>query len=186
MQYQKETTLRDGTPCLLCSPTAADAAPMLDYLRTVCGETDNLLRYPDEVTVTVEQEERFLTERLESERSVMIAAVVDGQLVGNAGLDAPGSNAYRIRHRASMGISIRKDYWGKGLGSLLMEAVIECAERAGYTQLELEVLATNERAIALYKKHGFVIYGTNPNAIVYRDGKTVGEHHMYKTLDGKD
>ena len=43
-----------------------------------------------------------------------------------------------------------------------MEACIECAKDAGYTQLELNVVAENERAVALYKKMGFVEYGRNP------------------------
>ena len=43
-----------------------------------------------------------------------------------------------------------------------MEACIECAKEAGYTQLELNVVAENERAVSLYKKMDFVEYGRNP------------------------
>ena len=43
-----------------------------------------------------------------------------------------------------------------------MEACIECAEKAGYVQLELNVVAENTRAVSLYKKLGFVEYGRNP------------------------
>ena len=48
------------------------------------------------------------------------------------------------------------------MGKALMEACIECAKDAGYTQLELNVVAENERAVALYRKMGFVEYGRNP------------------------
>ena len=55
-----------------------------------------------------------------------------------------------------------QEYWGLGIGRLLMEASIDCARRAGYTQLELEVVAGNERAVSLYRRAGFEEYGRNP------------------------
>ena len=69
---------------------------------------------------------------------------------------------YKIRHRAEFGISIAKDYWGLGLGKALTAACIECAKKAGYIQLELDVVAENQRAIAMYKSLGFMEYGRNP------------------------
>ena len=53
-------------------------------------------------------------------------------------------------------------YWGLGVGRALLDACIECARKAGYTQLELEVVAENARAIAMYQRAGFVEYGRNP------------------------
>jgi ribosomal protein S18 acetylase RimI-like enzyme len=43
-----------------------------------------------------------------------------------------------------------------------MEACIECARKAGFVQMELEVAAENEKALALYKSVGFKEYGRNP------------------------
>ena len=50
----------------------------------------------------------------------------------------------------------------------LMNACIECAEAAGYEQIELSVVAENEPAIAIYKKAGFVEYGRNPRGFKSR------------------
>ena len=61
-----------------------------------------------------------------------------------------------------MGISVLKEYWSLGLGKALSKACIQCAKEAGYTQLELNVVAENDAAIALYKSLGFVEYGRNP------------------------
>ena len=55
-----------------------------------------------------------------------------------------------------------KAYWGLGIGRALTEACIECAKKAGYDQLELEVVAENKSALALYESVGFVEYGINP------------------------
>ena len=68
----------------------------------------------------------------------------------------------KVAHRARFGISVLKDYWGMGIGRVVMEASIDCACRAGYTQLELDVVDGNERAVSLYRRAGFEEYGRNP------------------------
>lgn len=50
-----------------------------------------------------------------------------------------------------------------------MEACVECARSAGYAQLELDVVADNERALALYQSAGFVEYGRNPRGFRSRE-----------------
>ena len=45
---------------------------------------------------------------------------------------------------------------------MLTECCIDCARKAGYVQLELSVVADNERAIRMYQKAGFKEYGRNP------------------------
>ena len=61
-------------------------------------------------------------------------------------------------------------YWGLGVGRALTKACIECARAAGYVQLELEAVAENKAALALYKSVGFVEYGRNPKG--FRSRKT--------------
>ena len=78
-----------------------------------------------------------------------------------AGIEPVGAK-YKVRHRADFGISVLKDYWGLGLGRALAKACIRCAKDAGYVQLELNAVAENERALALYRDLGFVEYGRNP------------------------
>ena len=68
----------------------------------------------------------------------------------------------KARHRAGFGISIDRAYWGMGIGRALTQACIECARTAGYAQLELEVVADNRSALALYESEGFIEYGRNP------------------------
>ena len=57
-----------------------------------------------------------------------------------------------------------KEYWGLGIGRALTECCIECARKAGYLQLELEAVADNKAALALYESAGFREYGRNPKA----------------------
>lgn len=69
---------------------------------------------------------------------------------------------FKVRHRAEFGINVAKDYWRLGIGNALMNACIECAKAAGYKQLELDVVADNEKAINMYTGAGFIEFGRNP------------------------
>ena len=161
MTYNQTVTLKDGRTALLRNGDAPDGAAVLDLFNRTHEETDYLLSYPDENSFDVEGESRFLAEHAQSENAIEIVALLDGKAVGSAGF-APVGSKYKVKHRAEFGISVLKDYWGLGLGRALAEACIACARQAGYTQLELDAVAENERALALYRRLGFVEYGRNP------------------------
>lgn len=161
MEYYQMITLKNGIECCLRNGTEQDGQAVFDHFNLTHGETDYLLSYPDENSFSAEQERQFLKEKTESRNEVEIVAVVDHAVVGTAGIEAAGSK-YKIRHRAEFGISVAKAFWGLGIGSALVKACIECAKAAGYLQLELNVVAANERAVSIYKKAGFIEYGRNP------------------------
>ena len=167
MKYHKTILLKDGRECTLRNGTAEDAPGVLANFILTHEQTDYLSSYPDEITLTLEKEEEYLKKKEESERTIELIAVVDGRVVGTAGIDSVGSYE-KVKHRASFGISIDREYWGLGMGRAMMKACIECARAAGYTQLELEVVAGNEKAYNMYKSEGFVEYGRNPRGFVSR------------------
>ncbi|MEA4893754.1 MAG: GNAT family N-acetyltransferase [Oscillospiraceae bacterium] len=170
MKYEeKSLTLRNGQGCVLRSPTGSDAEEMICCLRKTASETIFLARYEDEIKFTPDDEAKILSDIYDNPEGIMIAAFIGGRLVANAGFSSVAPYE-RTRHRAEFGISVLKEYWGLGLGSLLLAALIEAAAKAGYEQLELEVVAENERATALYEKFGFETYGIRPGTFKYRDG----------------
>lgn len=120
-----------------------------------------MLSYPDENSFDPEQEAQFLEEKTNSSNGIEIVAIVDGKIVGTAGIEAVGEK-HKVRHRAEFGISVLKEYWGMGLGKALTGACIECAREAGYVQLELNVVAENKRAVTMYRDLGFTEFGRNP------------------------
>ena len=161
MEYIKTVFLKDGRVCTLRNGMEADGQALLDIYILTHAQTDYLLSYPDETTVTAEQEAVFLKEKTDSADEIEMLAEVEGAVVGSAGIGCVGRKE-KTRHRAEFGISIDQAYWGLGIGRALTEACIECAKRAGYAQLELEAVAENQTALALYKSVGFVEYGRNP------------------------
>ncbi|NCC07968.1 MAG: GNAT family N-acetyltransferase [Clostridia bacterium] len=177
MKYYNEITLKDGKSCILRSPAYDDGAEILTHMILTSDETDNMLRYPDEIKMTADEEACYLQEIFESDDRIMICAVVDGKIVANGGF-YPVLKLDKCRHRAEFGISVKREYWGKEIGSHILSAVIETARQAGYTQLELDVVTDNTRAVALYKKFGFTIFGTNDRAFRLRNGEYKGLHLM--------
>ncbi len=161
MQFHKIITLKDGRTCTLRNGTEQDGLALLEIYQLTHAQTDYLLSYPDESTLTAEQEAQFLKEKLESENEIQLLAVIGGIVVASAGVGCVGKKD-KVKHRATFGISVDKAYWGLGIGRALLEACIECARDAGFVQMELEVVAENKKALALYESVGFEEYGRNP------------------------
>mgnify|MGYP003493987553 CR=1 FL=1 len=161
MKYYKDIRLKYDRRCILRNGTAEDGTAVLVIFNLTHEQTDWLLSYPDENTFDAEQEADFLQAKTDSPDEIEILAEIDGKVIGTAGIGRIGTKD-KVKHRAEMGISVDKDYWGLGIGRALTNACIECAKIAGYSQLELDVVAQNERAIALYESEGFAQYGRNP------------------------
>lgn len=168
MEYNRSIVLKDGRTCILRNATEQDGKAVLEIFILTHAQTDWLLSYPDEVHFTEEQEGEYLKKKTESPLEAEILAEVDGKIAGTAGIDRIGGSE-KVKHRASFGISIDRDSWGFGIGRALTRACIECARAAGFEQLELDVVADNKRAIALYESEGFVEYGRNPKGFRSRE-----------------
>jgi putative acetyltransferase len=107
----------------------------------------------------------------------VLVATIDGDVVGNLGLHEGGKSPRR-RHVASIGMSVRDDRQGRGVGTALMRAAIELADGwFNYQRLELWVYTDNLAALALYRKFGFVIEGTC-RAHAFRDGRYADTYAM--------
>lgn len=161
MKYEERIVLKNGKEALIRNGDFSDGSAVFTLFNLTHAETDYLLSYPDENSYDPEQEARFLREKTDSPDEIELIALADGQYAGVAGIEAVGKK-HKVRHRAELGISILKAYWGLGLGKALVRACISCARQAGYTQLELNVVADNARALSLYRSLGFQEFGRNP------------------------
>jgi len=103
---------------------------------------------------------------------LILVAERGGEVLGNAGLQSP-SASLRRRHAADLGLVVAPQAQGQGIGSALMDALLDYADRwAMLLRIELTVYADNARAIALYRRHGFEVEGTL-RAYALRDGHFV-------------
>ena len=174
-------TLKDGRSCILRPAVPDDAIQLIEYLKITADETPFLLKYPDEWTLTEEKERELLDGILSTGYCTMAVAEIDGIIAGNSSIN-PVGGARRVRHRCSLAIALKKEYWGLGIGSALIGLQTELARQIGYEQMDLEYAAANERARALYDKCGFIETGRRHNAMKYDDGSYTDEILMYKPL----
>ena len=121
MRYNQTVILKNGKEALLRNGDSADGRIVYEVFNAVHAETDYLLSYPDENSFDPEQESQFLEEKTKSSDEIEIIALVDGEIVGTAGIEAVGRK-HKLRHRAELGISVLKEYWGLGLGKALTKA----------------------------------------------------------------
>jgi putative acetyltransferase len=105
----------------------------------------------------------------------LVACVAD-EVIGTLGLET--TSRPRRRYVGQLGMGVRDDWQGKGVGSALMRAALDLADNwLELARLELHVYTDNAAGIALYRKFGFVIEGTH-RAFAYRSGQYVDAHSM--------
>jgi L-phenylalanine/L-methionine N-acetyltransferase len=106
-----------------------------------------------------------------------LVACADGDVVGNLGLETSPTR-WRMRHVGSIGMTVRDDWQGKGVGTALMRAALDLADNwLNLTRIELRVYVDKSAAVALYEKFGFEIEGTH-RRLAFRDGEYVDAYSM--------
>lgn len=130
-----------------------DAEEILEYCKIVGGETDNLLFGSEGLGFSVETERTIIENIAVKEKDIMLAAMDGDNVVGIGNI--MGNGRMRIGHQARLAISVRKDYWGQGVGSRIMQSLIDFVKERSIEVITLEVYHDNESAIKLYQKFGF-------------------------------
>lgn len=143
----------------------SDSRAILFLLQELERETDYIVF---EGAISVEQQRQLITQYKKSLNSLYLVVESDGQFVGMGML--AGHQHPLQRHRATMGLGLLKDYWGLGLGSLLVEEILDFARHSDIEIIALEVVEDNQKAFKLYERYNF---------------KPVGKYHHYLKLDTK-
>lgn len=178
---EKTVTLKDGRTAAMYSPSASDAVAMLEYKRKMAAETEFVGPYPEEITQTVEEMAKYLSDCAKSRNTVQISVFVNGGIVGNASI-APVTDRIKLRHRSGFGIAILNEFWGLGIGRLLTEASIASASAMGYEMIDLSMMEGNTAAASLYEKAGFREYGRVEHGFKLKNGRYGAEILMVKYL----
>ena len=150
--------LRDGTDVLLRSAEPADSASMLDYLDDLDRTSEHTVTLPHERAPTVEKQSTRTTELTDSPNSVCIVAMLGDRVIGE--ISFKGHPRQRMAHHGHFGLGVRSEWRGRGVGEQLIRALLDWArENPMVEKVCLGVFADNHRAIALYRRLGFVEEG---------------------------
>ena len=177
----KNITLKDGRAIVLRSATPADAENMLKHLKISHSESYRNLNqsanYWDNVSVS--DEEKILGNFESSPAQLMLIALHNDRIVG--GLGFWGYGAEFVKYTAGVGMSIQKEFCGTGLGTAMMNMMLDEAKQAKFHRVELTVRTYNEAGIKLYENVGFERVGLLKDA-AFIDGEYVSEYSYQKIL----
>lgn len=176
-----EYSLRNGKRVNIRRPNVDDAEAIINVMKRADTETLFLARNPGEFCTPVEREKQIIENVLTDNDAEWFVAEYENKVVGQCSVGLVRRNA-RYRHRAEVGFVILQDYCNLGIGGKMMEECINWCKNNGVTQVELDVVKNNDRAVRMYKNFGFEIIGTKENALHYLDGSYADEFLMIKML----
>ncbi|CAM4004496.1 GNAT family N-acetyltransferase [Lederbergia lenta] len=140
-----------------------------------------MITVTEEFNKSIDQQRKWIQKILENERETIIVAETNSIVVG--WLIFQSQNRKRLLHTGSLGIMIHKDFRDLGIGKMLINELLNWAELNPLIEkVCLGVLATNHRAIALYKSMGFIEEGRKVKAIKLNTNEYVDDILMYKMV----
>jgi len=152
--------LSNGKTLSVVKAEADDASDIVDFLNCAGGESDHLLFGENEFRVSVADEEAFIAQTNSSRASVLLVGKIDDKIISTGSLIAHPRP--RAAHRGEVGICVSREFWGLGVGSCMMQALLDVA-RASH---QIEVVHggmrhDNSASVNLCKKFGFKHTGIN-------------------------
>lgn len=135
-----------------------DAGAILEYLKQIGSETENLTFGAEGLPITMEEEADYIKQLENSRDAVMFVAKDNDRVIGDASLTRLPR---RMKHRGDFGTAVLKEYWNQGIGSQLLCEIINFAKENAFEIIDLQVRSDNLAAIHLYEKFGFQKIGTH-------------------------
>lgn len=150
---------KNGIEVKLRLPEETDSREIIEFYKQVGKETTYLGFSDGEYQVTEEQQSASIKEINASRNNLMILAMVNSAIVG-IGTISSNNKRIKSKHVGILGIVIKAEYCNMGIGSILMDYLIEwCKSNKETAKISLTVRRDNPGAIALYEKFGFETEG---------------------------
>ncbi len=134
-----------------------DAEAIIACLNQAGGESDNLMFGEDGFShMTLEQECAYIASM--TGRSALLLGFIGNDLAAIASLE--GKSRERAAHRANLAITVRQKFWHRGIGTQMLNQLLDHARKNDISVIETHVRADNASALSLYEKMGFERIGT--------------------------
>ena len=163
MKNKPEYLLKDGRRVLIRQAEEKDIKSIIDIMSSVASEG----LYSPALTISKSHKEH-IAKAIKQRTSFWAVTELNGLIVGECNLSS-GSSIETEPRITELGMNIRNEFREIGIGNAMMDFLIEQAKEKGYEKIVLSVLATNSRAINLYKKHGFAVEGVRKKQFKFKD-----------------
>lgn len=177
----KKIILKNNKELIIRKAIKEDSEKMAKYKVIIGGESEYLTFGENELEIDFEKEKQGIESINKKNNSMMAVALFDGEIVGS--IVFRGGERSRVKHVGEMGVTVRKAHWGVGIGSFLLQYLIEWAkETVIVRKINLRVRTDNENAIKLYRKYGFEEEGIFTRDF-YVNGKFYNSMNMGLLID---
>lgn len=173
---------KNGQITIIRSAMVDDAQQILKLATDVIGEEIFQLTSSLEFKMTIDDEINWIKGHLDKPSHIVLVAIIDGKIIGM--LDFSSGRRNRISHTGEFGMSVDKSFRNQGVGSLLIQTLIDWAkELKTIEKINLQVHSTNIAAIETYKKSGFTVEGIRKKELKYSESEYVDSVLMAKFVN---
>ena len=159
-----------------------DATELIALLDQIGHESNFTSLDENGIAMSESEMQIFIDKQAQSENQITLLAFLNDELAGIINVTA--DQRPRVRHIGDIFLGIKKTFWSSGLGSILMEEVIEWAKTSGVIRrLQLTVQKCNLAAIHLYEKMGFITEGLQERGACIERGEFLDVYLMGKLID---
>ena len=174
--------VKNGELVVLRPASVCEAQTLLDCFAEFAATSPYILTTAESARLkTLDSQEKWIQASNEDPRNLLIVAEHNNKIVGITNMMA--FKDFKRFHRAGLGMTVRQEYRGQGLGDALLALLIECSRQMpGLLILELNVMAPNKAAHKLYQKFGFIECGRYEKAYRLESGEFVDDIMMHLPL----
>ncbi|PFA69165.1 GNAT family N-acetyltransferase [Bacillus sp. AFS015802] len=166
--------------CIIRTGRQEDAESLLEISSSVITEGNYFISTAEEFDKeSIQQQREIIQGIISNEKETLIVAEVNQTVIGS--IEFRSNRLKRMSHTGSISMSIMEPYRGMGIGTLLLKALLDWAENHPHIEkVSLGVFSTNHRAIALYKRMGFIEEGRKVREFKINEDTYVDDVLMYR------
>ena len=173
--------LKNGLIATIRVAEPTDATAMIAYMLQVSNETPFLSFGPNEFNRTIDEEIEIIEHHKREPNHLFLLVMLNNEIIGM--LNVHASHKLRLKHIGEFGVTVKKKYWGIGIGRHLLDVMLHWANQTELIRkINLKVTAHNKRAIELYQKVGFEVEGVLKRDICI-DGVFLNTYAMGLCID---
>ncbi|WP_370635441.1 GNAT family N-acetyltransferase [Pontibacillus sp. HN14] len=151
-----------------------DALSLSEVRFKIDGETEFLDRVQGEDHLGEKDFKHLIQSDKLNPVNLFLVAELEEEIVGFSRCE--GHSLLRKKHQVEFGVAVLKRHWGCGIGKALLKESVRWADHNGILKMTLQVVASTEKAIHLYKQQGFEIEG------VLKKDKYLSDGLFYDTV----
>lgn len=179
------TTLKNGEELIVRKAALNDSDQLLDTIKANLIDANYFTTSFEEFNMTVSELKMLLLSYKLSTVHLYLIAEINGKIAGS--LSFRGNSRSRTSHCGEMGIGIRKEYRGKGIGSFMTKCLLDWAtQHSTIDRVQASVFSTNDASFNLLKRMGFTQDGIQNHGIKLDDGHYVDNILMSRWVGKKD